>query len=203
MTMPLLADTFAPLYHEISRMGTLVGADRALVLWDNAVANSGLPGEYWECGVYRGGTAKLLAKAISLTQPRVLRLFDTFQGLPVPDPNHDREKLGDYAAPLSLVKSILHEYPRIVYHEGIVPKTFGGLDHCWIALAHLDMDLYRPTLAAIDFIWPRIVPGGCIIFDDWNWPKCPGVSRAITERFYPDVIWETGPMQCKVVKDGP
>src|SRR5688572_5652526 len=55
---------------------TLVPADRLYVLW-TAMRNAPA-GEVWECGVYQGGTARMLR---SMTY-ECLRLFDTFTGLP-------------------------------------------------------------------------------------------------------------------------
>lgn len=59
-----------------------------------------MSGEFWECGVYRGGTAALLARVLeSGEQPgsRRLRLFDTFTGLPEPDPQRDLHRKGDFS----------------------------------------------------------------------------------------------------------
>ncbi len=41
------------------------------------------------------------------------------------------------------------------------------------------MSLMREKLTS--FFWPRINPGGILVFDDWEWERCPGVRRAIDE----------------------
>ena len=51
-------------------------------------------GEVAECGVYKGGTAKILAE---LVPDRPLHLFDTFCGMPETDPSRDLHKAGDFA----------------------------------------------------------------------------------------------------------
>lgn len=142
----------------------------------------------------------ILAEAILAGGSRPLRLFDTFKGLPPPE-RGDVETEGNYACPLEDVKEFLKEYRFITYHPGIVPFSFKGVPSPQIALAHLDMDLGRPTRDAIQYIWPKITRGGSIVFDDWNWAKCPGVTRAVKENFLPWQVEETGAMQCRVTKE--
>jgi hypothetical protein len=36
--------------------------------------------------------------------------------------------------------------------------------------------------AAIDWFLPRMAPGGIMVFDDSDWPMCPGVKHAIEDR---------------------
>jgi hypothetical protein len=62
-----------------------------------------LSGDFAESGVYRGGSALLLGQTLHDTQKK-LYLFDSFQGLPTPDSNHDPFfRQGEYAAPLGSV----------------------------------------------------------------------------------------------------
>ena len=51
-------------------------------------------GEIAECGVYKGGTAKILAE---LAPGRPIHLFDTFEGMPETDPLRDLHSAGDFA----------------------------------------------------------------------------------------------------------
>ena len=37
-----------------------------------------------------------------------------------------------------------------------------------ISLMHVDCDLYQPTRVAIETLWPRVVRGGVVIFDDYG-----------------------------------
>lgn len=55
--------------------------ERAKWLWESASQALSLDGEFWECGVYRGGSARLPAELIKTSdKPHRLRLFDTFEG---------------------------------------------------------------------------------------------------------------------------
>ena len=49
------------------------------------------------------------------------------------------------------------------------------------SLVHLDADLYISTRDAIIYFYPRLNPGAVCIFDDYKWPKCEGVQKAIEE----------------------
>lgn len=180
----------------------LLGIEGARVLWKAAIYAP--PGEIWECGVYKGDSARVLAEAIRQTKPRTLRLFDTFAGLPEPS-TFDLHVEGEFACPIDVVRQNLSEYgPSVRFHEGVIPDTFEMVRGTTVALAHIDLDLYEPTAAAIDFIWPRLVPDGVLIFDDWQWEQTPGVTQAILERFPEvDVVvtsqrGETGPLQARV-----
>ncbi len=57
-----------------------------------------------------------------------------------------------------------------------------------IAFAHLDVDLYKPTLHSLECIWPKLSPGGIILLDDYcdaklynNQNAFPSVKRASDE----------------------
>src|ERR1017187_6372620 len=52
-----------------------------------------------------------------------------------------------------------------------------------IALLNLDVDLYEPTKAALESLYPLVVSGGIVLFDDYGWEQWPGASRAVDEYF--------------------
>ena len=45
---------------------------------------------------------------------------------------------------------------------------------CW---AHIDVDIYQSVRDCISFIYPRLSPGGFMIFDDYGFPKLPGCTK--------------------------
>jgi hypothetical protein len=52
-----------------------------------------------------------------------------------------------------------------------------------ICLMHFDADLYRPTLIALEHLWPLVVPGGVVAFDEYGIPPWEGESKAVDEFF--------------------
>jgi O-methyltransferase len=170
------------------RAHTLISADRLYVLHQLALQARTRPGEFWECGVFRGGTALLLAEV--LAEPHaaggaeILRLFDSFAGMPETDPTRDLHRAGDFAhTSLEGVRTTVGHADIVRFHPGWIPQTFAGLESSRIAFAHVDVDVYRSILDCCAFIVPRLVPGGFIVVDDYGYPSCPGARQAVDEYF--------------------
>jgi hypothetical protein len=47
-----------------------------------------------------------------------------------------------------------------------------------INLLHFDLDLYDPTLFALERLWDLVVPGGVVVFDEYGIPPWGGEARA-------------------------
>jgi O-methyltransferase len=162
--------------------------NRAKSLYEAAESVIHLDGEFWEMGVYRGGSAKLISELIrSSDKPRIFRLFDTFQGFTgITDNDEGSGQEGemkywqtvDYAIQ-NLGEFLRADFVRI--HPGAVPDSLSGLNNSKIAYAYLDMDLYYPTREAMKFILPRMVSGGIIVIDDCGDKVWPGVLKAVNE----------------------
>jgi hypothetical protein len=52
-----------------------------------------------------------------------------------------------------------------------------------VALLHLDLDLYDPTMAALEHLYPRVVPGGIVLLDEYGMDGFPGESAAFDAYF--------------------
>ncbi|MGM3941125.1 TylF/MycF family methyltransferase, partial [Salmonella sp. NW387] len=51
--------------------------------------------------------------------------------------------------------------------------------YCFV---HVDVDLYQPTRDSIQFFYPRMVPGGIMLFDDYgSGMQSPGAARAVDD----------------------
>ena len=172
---------FGRLYERV-RPFTLVDAPRCYVLHTLARQARYVPGEYWECGVYHGGTALLLAE-VAAEDRRPLRLFDTFTGMPPPDPDRDWHAAGDFSDTSAQQVRQLVGYEGAVLHEGVIPESFRGLESQAIAIAHIDVDLHRSVLDCCAFVYPRLSAGGFMVFDDYGWPTCVGARLAVDEFF--------------------
>lgn len=96
----------------------------------------------------------------------------------------DRFRAGDLGTTsVEDVRRLLSPFPFVELHVGFVPDTFQGLAVDRIAWAHVDLDIYQSVLDAIDFIYPRLSPGGYLMFDDYAFPSCAGARRAVDEAF--------------------
>ena len=140
-------------------------------------------GEFWECGVFKGGSASIIAEAIR-SRYAVLRLFDTFMGIPCKG-DVDLHNVGDFNnTSVEMVKKVVG-YEQAVIHQGIIPDTFAGLEGSEIVLCHVDVDMYQSVKECCEFVWPRLIVGGVMVFDDYAIPTCPG-ARLATDEFFAD-----------------
>jgi len=133
-----------------------------------------------------------------------LHLFDTFKGMPKTS-SSDLHKAGDFGdTSLEAVKNFVGSYSNIYYHAGFIPDTFSELSlNTTIAFAHVDVDIYDSVMSCCEYIYPRLAPGGIMLFDDYALATCPGARRAVDSYFasktdFPLVIKTGG--QALVVK---
>lgn len=174
-------------YARLAAPHTLVSPDRCWILYSAASQCLRLDGDLWECGVYKGGTATMLAQMLADAPARAttrLHLFDTFAGMPETDPQHDWHRSGDFSdTSLEAVRSRVGHRELVRYHQGLIPDSFATHADATIAFAHVDVDIHQAVLDCCTFIVPRLVHGGIMVFDDYGFPSCPGARRAVDEYF--------------------
>lgn len=152
-----------------------------------------LNGDIAEIGVYRGGTARIIAEVfnqkekcseVCSTLLKKIHLFDTFSGMPPSDSEKDFHKEGDFSdTSLDLVKNSLIEFDNIHFYKGIFPETAEPIMDTSFCLVHIDVDIYKSVLDCCDFFYPRMVQGGIMIFDDYGFLSCPGAKEAVDTYF--------------------
>jgi O-methyltransferase len=170
---------------------TLVSPERCYTLVSLARHSLHLDGDFAECGVYKGGTALLLCRVLhndrlSANQGKTLYLFDSFEGLPQEKPSHDNVyRQGTFALDsIESVKQLLSDFGNLTdFRKGWIPDTFQGLDDRRYAFAHIDVDLYQSALDCCRYFYPRLVPGGVLLFDDYGFPAARGEKDAVDEFF--------------------
>ena len=190
---------FATLLGEIESR-TLVDPDRCYMIYQFARQAGAREGEMAEVGVYRGGTARLIARTCP---DRTVHLFDTFSGMPPVEPEIDRHRESEFAdAELEDVRDFLAGLNNIRFHPGTFPDTARQLEDSRFCFVHIDVDIYRSTLACLEFFYPRLVPGGITVIDDYGWEGCPAVMKALDEFLAarPEFPIRTGPYQCVLIK---
>jgi len=112
---------------------------------------------------------------------------------------------GAFAASLPDVKNALAEFPGIEYHEGWIPSVFDTVPEAQYRFVHIDLDLYEPTRASLEYFYPRLVNGGLIVCDDYGSLLWPGARQAVDafsiESSVPFIRVSTG--QALIWKRGP
>src|SRR5574343_144798 len=156
---------------------------------------TGVPGDVVECGVGRGTTFCMLAYHAKV-QGRKLYGYDSFQGFPEPSPEDAswrQPKKGDWKASMEHVLDVIHESGPwgggIYFTRGFFAYVLPTCPVESIAFLHLDCDLYQSYKDCLTHLWPRVVPGGIVLFDEYlefstshpNEEKWPGATKAINE----------------------
>lgn len=158
------------------RRGLLLTIPESLQLYEAAKAAAKINGDFAEVGVYRGGSAKVIAK---VKGKKKLHLFDTFEGLPTGGVKDRYFTEGEYAGSLDYVKNTLRGESNLFYYRGIFPKSGKHLEKSKFAFVHLDVDLYQSTKDCLEYFYPRMTKGGIIICHDY--PSSTGVKKAVDE----------------------
>jgi len=170
---------------------TLVSQERLhnLYVLARRIEEERIPGDVVECGVYKGGTAALLARSATRSKMgRTVWLFDSFQGMPPTtdaDGNEAKEWVGKLTTSPSEVEAVVGgagaslERVRIV--PGFYQDTFSGVEIPKIALLNLDCDWYESVKLCLHKFYDSVMPGGFVSFDDYGyWPGC---KQAVDEFF--------------------
>lgn len=168
--LPAHARDDLALVHETRRRTALLMTDAAaLHLLACARAAAQLGGAMAEAGVLMGGSARLIA-SVKGTAP--LHLFDIFEGLQAQDAPATTvgAHFGSVHGTLSAVAELLSPFAGIVFHPGMFPASTAGLEAQRFAFVHLDLDLPEGTRAALDYFYPRLLPGGILVGDDYADP---------------------------------
>jgi hypothetical protein len=161
---------------------TLVDSKRLAKIRDCILATNHLKGDIAELGTYRGGVAKMMGHYAPET---TLHVFDTFTGIPEDD-SHGEHKAGDFPSNVDDVRDYLAN-PNAVLHVGFFPDT-APQDVRGYRCVHVDGDIYQTTRAAIIYFSDLMVRGGIMVWDDFNWHRCPGVAKALYEAFGHDRV---------------
>lgn len=184
---PWLEEWFQEIYNKI-KYRTMVTPDRCYIIHQFCLHCLNLEGDFAECGVYKGGTAYLIADTLvnSNIEGKQVHLLDTFAGMPE-TANDDpsglmRGSLGDTS--LEAVQGFLNPLSNVVFHPGYIPETLEPLQDKKFAFVHVDVDLYQSAKDCCEFFYERMPRGGVMIFDDYGFmPFRYSAKQAVDEYF--------------------
>lgn len=166
--------------------------------------NNRLEGSLVECGVWKGGSAMMMAlvyKSRGITD-RDIYLYDTYEGMSEPteadvsvngraaaEQLREENKLDDSSiwcyAPLDEVRQNMQRtgYPldRIKFVKGKVEDTLPLEKPSQVCILRLDTDWYESTRVELELLYPALVKNGVLILDDFgHWE---GAKKAVVEYF--------------------
>lgn len=136
-----------------------------------------------EAGVYKGATLLGIAHRVRGKNKTIVGL-DSFLGLNDWSPYDGTPRPGDLSdSSYDEVRARLDAlgFWDVRLLDGQFQDTLPFLQGAPIAFAHIDCDLYWPTRQCIEFLLPRMIPGGVMLFDDYGSHKYRGATRAVME----------------------
>jgi O-methyltransferase len=165
---------------------------RALARQVNTVQREQIPGDFVECGVWRGGASFLMAQMLDQApeQPRRVWLFDSFEGLPAPKSidgpaalayaiNRESPRYLDnctaHLADVQQTARTLGLEPRTIFVKGWFEETLPvhKPSISQIAILRIDADWHASVKCCLDSLYDAVAPGGYVILDDYDtWDGC-------------------------------
>lgn len=168
----------------------------------------GVPGDIAELGVFRGlglfTWANLLEAYCVGDRTKIVFGFDNWAGFSKFSPQDGAMyegagkviggfNPGQYQAELDSAIGIfdsdrfIPQKKRIRLVPGDIEQTVRAFvdenQGVRFSLVHFDCDLYAPTKAALEAIWPRVSRGGVVMFDEYGIHDWPGEAKAVDEFF--------------------
>tara|TARA_R110000751_G_scaffold228315_2_gene329943 strand:+ start:107 stop:835 length:729 start_codon:yes stop_codon:yes gene_type:complete len=166
---------------------TLVDEYRCYEIW-KLVQQAGMKGigDAIQVGTWRGGTGALIAKK-SAEYNMDVYLCDTFTGVVKAGENDPHYKGGEHSDATELEVQLLLDIVGASANtlEGIFPEETSL--HIPVttkfAFCHIDVDTYQSTKEIMEWLWPKVEPGGIIVYDDYGMKGLGGVTKYINENY--------------------
>jgi hypothetical protein len=195
--------------YEKSKNCTMTSIERMYALYQAVkyVTQAKVQGDFVECGVWKGGSAMLMAYTLlSLNETnRKIYLYDTFTGMPKPTEKDNEIKSGQPAldtwkvnqrkdhnefcyASLAEVKNnlLITKYPQedLVFVQGKVEDTIPGIRPKQIAILRLDTDWFASTDHELRHLFPLVSKGGIVIIDDYG---CWSGAKEAVDKYFAEI----------------
>ena len=184
---PWLEDAdFQQVYENVAGH-SLVDAKRLHELWSLVEETANIPGHILEVGSWRGGSGCLLGHRAAVLAPgKQVYLCDTFSGVVKADARRDNAYLGNEHSDTSeaIVRDLAIRLglTNVDIRAGIFPDETGGpLEAERFSICHVDVDVYQSAKEIFDWVWPRLSPGGVVVFDDYGFSDTAGVRSFVNE----------------------
>ncbi len=146
-----------------------------------------LDGDVAEFGVFQGGSACFFALTMQKLgfDEKLLFLYDTFEGIPQSSAL-DLVEVNDFSGTsLERVQSLLSDFDNVRFVPGDVMQTFRASSEGPFSLVHIDCDQFAVTQFLCEQVYPRMVPGGIMMFQNYSFGATLG-ERVAVDYFFKD-----------------
>ncbi|MEO8209972.1 MAG: TylF/MycF/NovP-related O-methyltransferase [bacterium] len=151
-----------------------------------------------ECGVFKGASLIRFATFRNLfSNPKTKKIigFDSFAEFPQTDFEPDQKMRTDFieeSGEQSIsVDQLSHVLKNKKLDENVeliagnitetIPEYIKKNPDLKISLLNLDVDIYEPSVTALEYLFPRLQKGGILILDDYQY--FPGETKAVDDYF--------------------
>jgi O-methyltransferase len=172
-------------------------------------------GDVIECGCWHGHSTVAIATILAKEGfTGRFHVFDSFEGglssFGAKDQSffrlseqEQRVQIKQFESDFALVSAVTEGFGFVELHRGWIPQSFADFEKRPIKFLHVDVDMYEPTKATLDFFWESLVPGGCIVVDDYNHAIFEGATRAVDEFLEgkdPKLVYKVPMGSCYIIK---
>lgn len=140
----------------------------AVLAWAaKSVLARGIPGDFVECGCYKGTTARMLCDYTDFaTVERDYYLYDLFEH-EASMPHHAMPEHG--AGLYERTVARFADVPNAQVIRGRIPEVIVQNGPSRVAFMHIDLNNAPAEIAALDVLFDRMSPGGILVLDDYGW----------------------------------
>jgi hypothetical protein len=125
-----------------------------------------LDGDFVECGALYGTGVKTVIDYFGKHKfIKPFWVYDTFDTNPVEGHAFPGQEEGLYEQ----VQERFAGYDQVRLIKGLLPDTLAQQSPCQIAYLHIDLNKAEFEIAVLEALFDRIVPGGVLILDDYEW----------------------------------
>jgi O-methyltransferase len=150
-----------------------------------------LDGDFVECGVYQGTGIKTVVDYLGGTAfPKNFFGYDTFDYNPVEGHAFIGQEPGFYEKVLERFNG----YPQVKLIKGLIPESFTQACPPAIAYLHIDLNSAEAEIAALEVLFHRLVPGGILILDDYEWAGVYRIQKVAEDRWFDDRRYRVMPL---------
>jgi len=158
-----------------------------------------IKGAFVECGVWKGGCSAIMAY-VARKSERKIWLFDSFEGMPEASEKDGpeakelaRNRFGSELKPVGTNVATIADCEEILFNKLHLNKKNIIFRKGWfqdalpkskfevgdVAILRIDADWYESTKYCLENLYDNVVPGGCIIIDDYGYYQ--GCKLAVDE----------------------
>ncbi len=186
---PWLGDVKFKETYKVIGANNMIDVYRSYDLWQLVKETAKLDsGAVLEVGVWRGGTGSIIAKQSKISGIKeVVYLCDTFTGI-VKAGEKDSTYVGGEHTETSveivveLLKKLNLDNVKIL--KGMFPEESSHLVmDTTFRFCHIDVDVYQSAKDILEWVWPKMVSGGMVVFDDYGFRSCDGITKLVNEYF--------------------